>query len=78
MVKEPRVTIGGLSPTLAQSLLGRESRDSHPLGKVTDSECWVAFCSMEVICVGVPVFVYTRTKAYYHQRCISLYWVTLP
>ena len=44
VVKEPRVTIGGLRPTLAQSLLGKESRDSHPLGKVTDSECWVAFC----------------------------------
>ena len=73
-----QVTIGGLTPTLETSLLGKESQYSYPPGNLTDSECWVAFCSVEVICVGVPVFVYTRTKAYYQKRCISLYWVTLP
>ena len=58
-------------------IIGKSNRDSDPLGKLTDSECCVAFCRVEVIYVGVPVFVYTRTKAYSHQRCISLYWVTL-
>ena len=78
VIKEPRATIGGLTPTLAQSLLWKVPQDLHPPGKLTDSECCVPFCRVTVICVGVPVFVYTRTKVYYHQRCISLYWVTLP
>ena len=40
----------------------KSNRDSYPPGKLTDSECCVAFCRVEVICVGVLVFVYTRQK----------------